>query len=246
MVPSYDGRTMIRRRRRPPATSEFTGRPGENVMNGVDRLCDARVELLEGDGDERERLLRAARDFLSAAEKSRGWPADVRRRAEPLLAAFLRHGGPEESVARMTEETLRQVSDELWRFSEVAEPCPSDAAGAKVRGIEHLREARAALDADGAVRDKVRAAARRLREAVRHAGPWPDGLRVRAEALSARIFRHGGRDGGPAGERQGLAGGGEVRRMRDESAAEISTELLGLCDDAEDFESDGPHRRKPH
>lgn len=205
-------------------------------MDGARQLCEARIELLEGEGDERERLLVAARCFLAAVERGRRWPPELRVDAEALKTRLLRRGTPEASVAEMNEETLRHVSDLLWRFCEVAEPCHWDAAGAQVRGIEHLREARAALHgAEGDVRDRLQAAVRGFRAAVLHAGAWPAGLREKAEAVTARLFRE------PNGKPEDA-----VRRVGDKTAGEISLDILGICDDAEEVEGNGPRPTKPH
>ena len=140
-----------------------------------------------------------------------------------------------DTVARMSDELLRQTSDELWGFCEIAEPCPWDDAGAKVRGIEHLREARAALrERGGDVRERLRIAASGLRAAVFHAESWPEALRIAAEALSSKIFR---KDDAKPGE--------AVGRMGPKTAAEICHEILQLCDDADRHHDEEPLRRDP-
>jgi len=55
---------------------------------------------------------------------------------------------------------------------------------------------------------------------VFHIDAWPIELRPAAQTLTARIFRYGAIDQA-------------VDRMEDATVAEISEELLRLCDDAE-------------
>lgn len=190
-------------------------------MIGTRHLCSARRELLEGDGDERDRLRIAAREFARALVDYPNWPARSQAVADRLRAKLLAGGGPDAAVRRMDEETLREVSDELWRFCEIAEPCPWDRTAADVKGIEHLREARTALYGEnGDLRDRLKAAAHRFWSASFHVETWPSGLRTKAEALTARLFRHGKIDDA-------------VGRMGNKTAGEISQDILRLCDEAE-------------
>ncbi len=189
---------------------------------------------MEGDGDERQCLARAAVEFEAALGAAADWPPEMKGSTEALRSRLIPHGRPEPAIARMSDETLREVSNALWRFSEAAEPCPWDEFHAQVRGIEHLREARGVLYGEsGDLRDRLRAAASGFRAAVLHAGSWPEALRARAESLSSRLFHGGGTKPEEA-----------VRRMGDKTAAEISIDLLGLCDDADGFEPE-PDRLKP-
>lgn len=187
-----------------------------------DHLCRARFELLEGDGDERERLARAADEFRRAFATQSDWPPTVRRRAEVLRSKlFSKESMTGERLA--CEVSLRETSEQLWRFCEIAEPCPWDAAAAGVRGIEHLREARAALHGQsGAAKDRLLTAATSFRAALFHVEMWPDALRSAAEALTAKFARYGCSRHDDA-----------VRRMGDRTAGEISNEMLRLCDDAD-------------
>lgn len=194
-------------------------------MSWSDHLCKARIELLEGHGDDRERLANAAREFAMALASRREWPLEMKATAGSLRAKLTAEGRLSESIAAMDEQSLREISDRLWRFCEIAEPCPWEGPAAEVRGIEHLREAREALyGEDGNVRDRLRTAAYRFWSAALHVESWPEHLRARAEALSVKIFRHGKIDE-------------SVGRMGDKTAAEVSQEMLGICDDAEQFES---------
>lgn len=188
-----------------------------------DHLCRVRFELLEGEGDERKRLRRAAEEFDAAYPLRTKWPPELRRRAE-MLHSKLFAGRSPAIVDSLDENRLREISDDLWQFSEIAEPCPWDSAAAKVRGIEHLREARTALHGQqGDLRDRVRAATHSFRAAVLHVESWPEALRSAAEALTARLSRYGSdsRSDEP------------VRRMGNRTAGEISQEILRLCDDAD-------------
>lgn len=203
-------------------------------MNWTSHLCKARFELLEGDGDERERLVHAAEQFRAALAARANWPPAVRLRADALRSRLFAGGGVSEAITRMDESTLRETSDALWQFCEVAEPCPWDAEALGVRGIEHLREARTALHHhEGDLRERLRTAAQRFRAAVFHAESWPESLRATAEALTAKIFGHG-----KAEE--------PVRRMGDKTAGEISQEILRLCDDAERHDGGEGHSRRDH
>jgi hypothetical protein len=137
---------------------------------------------------------------------------------------------------RVSEETLREASEQLWRFCEVAEPCAWDSAASGVRGIEHLREARAALHREtGAPKDRLRAAASSFRAALFHVETWPDALRSAAEALTAKLARYG------FGRHEEA-----VRRMGDRTAGEISHQMLQLCDDADRHHGEEPNEGEPH
>lgn len=93
-------------------------------MRATEHLKNARTELLEGEGDDRVRLLYAARSFRAALDEYDHWPSTVQRRADTLQTRLGVNGpargrGPiAESLARMDDETLREVSDDLWRFCE--------------------------------------------------------------------------------------------------------------------------------
>ncbi len=187
-----------------------------------DHLCRARFQLLEGDGDERERLTHAADEFEQACAAQTDWPPAMRSQAEALRGKL--HLKPwSAGGCRVSEETLRDASEQLWRFCEVAEPCAWDSAASGVRGIEHLREARAALHREtGAPKDRLKAAASSFRAALFHVESWPDALRSAAEALTAKLARYG------IGRHEEA-----VRRMGDRTAGEISHQMLQLCDDAD-------------
>lgn len=190
-------------------------------MNGKNHLCNARIGLLEGDGDERERLAEAVRDFNAALAEYPSWPVGLQVRADVLRARLPSVPRSREAVALKDDGTIRELSNELWRFCEVAEPCPWDGPAAAVRGVEHLRVARQELaDRGHGIRERLSAAARQFWLAVLQAESWPAGLRERAEALSARVCPSGRVDQA-------------VVRMGDRTAAEISREMLGLCDEAE-------------
>jgi len=205
------------------------------MMCWSDHLCKARIELLEGHGDDRERLENAAREFARALAARNEWPMGMKAWAGSLRSRLTSSGSVGETIAGMDEATLRDVSDGLWRFCEVAEPCPWEGPAAEVRGIEHLREAREALyGPQGTARDRLLAAAQQFWTAAFHVESWPETLRTRAESLSAKIFRHGKIEE-------------SVSRMGDKTAAEVSQELLGLCDDAEQFDAPpSPRRPEPH
>jgi hypothetical protein len=192
-----------------------------------DHLCRARFELLEGDGDERERLAHAADEFRLAFATQSDWPPVMRSRAEVLRSKLI---SKELTAAdRLAcEESLREISEQLWRFCEIAEPCPWDAAAAGVRGIEHLREARTALHGQsGGAKDRLLNATTSFRAALFHVEMWPDALRSAAEALTAKFARYGS-------DRHDDA----VRRMGDRTAGEISHEMLRLCEDADRHHAD--------
>jgi hypothetical protein len=205
-----------------------------------DHLCRARFQLLEGDGDERERLTHAAQEFQLACSQETDWPPAMRSRAEVLRRTLLSKEWSSAADCRVSEETLREASEQLWRFCEVAEPCAWDSAASGVRGIEHLREARAALHGPiGAQTDRLRAAASSFRAALFHVESWPDALRSAAEALTAKLARYG----------IGWQHEEAVRRMGDRTAGEISHQMLQLCDDAdrhhgEELNEDEPQVRK--
>lgn len=194
-------------------------------MSWSDHLCNVRIELLEGPGDDRERLSRAAREFSIALASRHDWPFEMQATAGAIRSLLISRGRVTDTIAAMDETTLRDVSDRLWRFCEVAEPCSWDEAGARVRGLDHLREARAALhEEDGCFRERLARAAQRFWSAFIHADSWPEALRLRAESLSERICRDGRIDE-------------SIGRMGDRTAGEVSREMLGICDDAEEVEN---------
>jgi len=185
-------------------------------------LDAAMAELLEGDGDERERLANAAASFRAALTAYRGWPAATRTEADALRAMLVAEGRFEATVAMMSDERLRETSDGLWRFCQaaLAEEEPPSRGGPDLDGIEKLREAKALVAGDGLDRARLRAAAHLFWSAEFHCDSWPAELRSGAEALTAKIFRHGPID-------QAVVG------MSHEAAAEVKGLLLRLCDEAE-------------
>ncbi len=90
-----------------------------------------------------------------------------------------------------------------------------------MKGGENLHQARVVLhDDDADPRNRLRVAAHHFWSAVFHLDSWPASLKSRAEVLTAKIFRYGTIDQA-------------VCRMGDKTAAEISQDLIGLCDEAE-------------
>jgi hypothetical protein len=95
-------------------------------MRAREHLRNARTELLEGDGDDRVRLLYAARAFRAALGEYEEWPSQVRLKADELRTRLgvdrpaTGRGPIAETLARMNDESLRSVSDDLWRFCEFA------------------------------------------------------------------------------------------------------------------------------
>lgn len=93
-------------------------------MRAREHLRNARTELLEGDGDDRVRLLYAARAFRAALGEYEDWPPHVRAKADVLRSRLgvdrpVTGRGPiAETLAGMDDESLREVSDDLWRFCE--------------------------------------------------------------------------------------------------------------------------------
>ena len=93
-------------------------------MRATDHLRNAPTELLEGDGDDRVRLLYAARSFRSALDEYEDWPPHIRAKADELRTRLgvdrpvLGKGPIAETLARMDDASLRTVSDDLWRFCE--------------------------------------------------------------------------------------------------------------------------------
>jgi hypothetical protein len=75
-----------------------------------DHLCRARFQLLEGDGDERERLTHAADEFEQACAAQTDWPPAMRSQAEALRGKL--HLKPwSAGGCRVSEETLRDASE---------------------------------------------------------------------------------------------------------------------------------------
>jgi hypothetical protein len=95
-------------------------------MRGWEHFRNARTELLEGEGDDRVRLLYAARAFRAALDEYEEWPAHVRAKADELRSRLgvdrpMTGRGPiAETLAQMDDESLRAVCDDLWQFCEFA------------------------------------------------------------------------------------------------------------------------------
>ena len=190
-------------------------------------LDDAATELLSGDGGERERVEKAAVFFRVALTAYQSWSDDRQARADSIRAKLVTEGRFEATVAKMSEERLRDVSAELRRFcwsalSEDGGKLTNESEG-NLDGIDKLRKAKEIVG-DSLDRARLRAAARLFWAAEFHCDTWPPGLQATAEALTAKIFRHGPIDDA-------------VLRMSDEAAAEVKQELLRLCDEAEGYVS---------
>lgn len=97
-------------------------------MRAREHLRNARAELLEGDGDDRVRLLYAARAFRAALGEYDDWPPHVRANADRLRTRLgvdlpaMGRGPIAETLARLDDASLREVSDDLWRFCEFTSP----------------------------------------------------------------------------------------------------------------------------
>jgi hypothetical protein len=197
-------------------------------LAGVQHIHDAAAELLEGDGDERDRLQRAVACLEAGLRDYALWPTTLREKADAHRSQLTRRGCFESVVSRMRNEAVREVSNQLWQFCQLVLAFQADfemdrdkqAETSLVEGIDLLREARVLLDGDQLDRRKLRIAAHRFWSAEFHCENWPWELRRMAEDLTAQIFRHG-----PIDE--------AFRRMSDEAAQQIRQNLIKLCDDAE-------------
>lgn len=91
-------------------------------MTGMEHLQLARTELLEGTGDERARLVIAARELLAALSDLPTWRSRTGIQSGALLPKLLFGGRVSQAVARMDEVAVRATSNELWQICEYAEP----------------------------------------------------------------------------------------------------------------------------
>ncbi|HEX6985292.1 MAG TPA: hypothetical protein VF170_07940 [Planctomycetaceae bacterium] len=85
-------------------------------MVGIDKLRRA-CEELSSDGDARSRLKTAAREFEAAAAYGyRTWPLGLRREADAIRGMLFRHGVPDCTVDRMTDDAVADTIASLQRF----------------------------------------------------------------------------------------------------------------------------------
>ncbi len=95
-------------------------------MRAKDHLRNARTELLEGDGDDRVRLLYAARSFRAALDEYDEWPSTIQNQADALRTRLgvdrpaAGRGPIAESLAGLDDESLREVCNDLWRFCQLS------------------------------------------------------------------------------------------------------------------------------
>lgn len=109
LLPVRDGVGKVQEtieRMRTAGRPEIVGGPaGRGTASGVRRYLLARTELLEGDGDDRERLVVAAR-LVRPVLPAESFP----------WSRLFSDGEPDAAVARMDDPTFRFISDSLWRL----------------------------------------------------------------------------------------------------------------------------------
>jgi hypothetical protein len=90
-------------------------------MGGRERLAQAREHLLNLNGDARERLLLAAREFEGAAAESYSeWPLEVRAKADLVRSALFRDGVPEHTIGKLDNGQVTTLVESLQRFCDEA------------------------------------------------------------------------------------------------------------------------------
>ena len=92
----------------------------EPLRHGLLREAADRLSAIDAEQPAREELAEAFRRVWFAAAEWRDWPRELCRQAETLFAAFFRRGGIAESVARMSEEEVREAAAALRRFLDEA------------------------------------------------------------------------------------------------------------------------------
>lgn len=90
------------------------------MISGMQRLREAKAHVLTGAAGRGE-LGAAFRCFSQASGQWHLWPASLRGRAERLLASCFRHGGIDDSVARLTDVQAAEARDAIRRFVDDAE-----------------------------------------------------------------------------------------------------------------------------
>lgn len=207
--------------------TEEAGETCNNSVPSISHLQQALIELLEGDGNDRERLTIAAASFRLALTSYLKWPSELQTDADLLRMKLTRAGHFEATIARMNEAALREVSDELWRFCqngllEFGEEW-LDGRADSLDGIELLQEAKALLAGNGCDRENLRSAARRFWSAEFFCDTWPHELRSMTQEITAQIFRHG-----PIDE--------AIYKMSEAELNGLKLDLLRFCQTAEQFE----------
>ena len=90
-------------------------------MGGLQRLSQAREHLLNVNGNARERLLLAAREFEgAAAENYPAWPLPLRTNADLVRTVLFRDGVPEHTIAQLDDGEVLALVASLQRFCDEA------------------------------------------------------------------------------------------------------------------------------
>ena len=85
-------------------------------MVGIEKLRRA-CEELSSNGDPRRRLKTAVREFEAAAANGYGsWPLELRKEADDIRGLLFRHGVPDRTVDRLTDDGVADAIASLQRF----------------------------------------------------------------------------------------------------------------------------------
>ena len=100
----------------------------------AENLLRAKTELLEGVGEDRERLAAAARDVHAALADEADWPAGLRASADAVRAVLPCPRTLPAAVAAMSDDAARKAANLVWALCLEAEdrriftdPGPADA-----------------------------------------------------------------------------------------------------------------------
>ena len=86
------------------------------MLNGLDRIHNARELLTAPATPLAKRLLDAGIEFLSATHFEDEWPSQLQRAANRLKARLLSSGDIPSSIYAMDEATLDETAEELLLF----------------------------------------------------------------------------------------------------------------------------------
>ncbi len=87
---------------------------------GGDRLRKARAVLAENEC-ERDALLEAAGEFLSATFDSEEWPVELQVKSLTARFGLVRHGSFEDTIRRLSDDELKRLCRELVEVADMAD-----------------------------------------------------------------------------------------------------------------------------
>ena len=100
-------------------------------MRGIGHLRNAKARLAHANGDAREHLQTAAREFWRAAFDRAEWPLRVQADAEAIQNRLLSNGVIRETIDQMSDHEVQQTMKELLSFCTEAERAAERTQGVK-------------------------------------------------------------------------------------------------------------------